>query len=180
MVAKARTSSGRNKLLHRFYEPLVLLFALDRVQGDHLYSESDRLPLDDITDKELRRRFLNSLSYICDYQKGGDTTTAIGAAVSPLCYHVASNKTPREKVKTFLEFIFSRLEQIYDMDYEGRINVENEILQSCVRFSEQRIRTYWRFVQLAMADCDETLRDESSRLSKFSWARQFGFADCSI
>lgn len=168
MVAKARTSSGRNKLLHRFYEPLVLLFALDRVQGDHLYSESDRLPLDDITDKELRRRFLNSLSYICDYEKGGDTTTAIGAAGSPLCYYVASNKTPPEKVKTFLESVFSQLEQIYDMDCEERISIEKKLLQSCTRFSERRIRTYWRFVQLAMADCSEALRDESSRFSKFS------------
>ena len=180
MVAKIGTSSGRNKLLHRFYEPLVLLFALDRVQGDHLYPESNRLPLDDITDKELRRRFLDSLSYICDYQKGGDTTTAIGAAASPFCYYVASNKTPQEKVKTFLESVFSQLEQIYDMDDIECINMEKELLESCARFSEQRIRTYWKFLQLSMAECSENLRDESSRLSKFSLAGQFGFANCSI
>jgi hypothetical protein len=163
-------SSGRNKLLHRFYEPLVLLFALDRVQGDHLYSDSKWLPLDDTTDKELRRRFLNSLSYICDYQKGGDTVTAIGAAASPLSYYVASNKTPGKEVKNFLESVFSQLEQIYDMDPEQRFNMENVVLESCVQFSEQRILTYWKFLEISMKECSDALQDESVVASKFSKA----------
>lgn len=168
------TSSGRNKLLHRFYEPLVLLFALDRVQGDHLYSDSKWRPLHDTTDKELRRRFLDSLSYICDYQKGGDTITAIGAAASPLSYFVAGNKTPREKVKDFLKSVFSQLEQVYDMDHEERIDMENVLLESCVRFSEQRIRTYWKFLELSMEECSDAVQDDLIVTSKFSKAGQLG------
>lgn len=169
------TSSGRNKLLHRFYEPLVLLFALDRVQGDHLYSDNNRLPLDDTPNKDLRRRFLDSLSYICDYQKGGDTITAIGAAASPLSYYVASNKTPQTKVKDFLESVFSQLAQVYGMDEEERIKMENVLLESCVRFSEQRIRTYWRFLELSMEECCDKRQDNSVVESKFPKAGQLSY-----
>lgn len=171
----AGTPSGRNKLLHRFYEPLVLLFALDRFQGDHLYSDNNRLALDDATEKELRRRFLNSLSYICDYQKGGDTVTAIGATANPLRYYIASNKAPQQKVKAFLELVFSQLEQIYNMSHGERIKMESVILKFCVEFSEQRIRTYWRFLQLSMKECAEALQDKLIIESEFPQAEQPDF-----
>ncbi|KEF61551.1 uncharacterized protein A1O9_03118 [Exophiala aquamarina CBS 119918] len=156
----AGISSKRNKLLHRFYEPLVLLYALDQFQGDQLYSDNNRPSLDDATEKELRRRYLNSLSYICDYKKGGDTVTAIGAAANPLRYYIASNKAPQRKVTDFLESVFSKLEQVYNMNGEERIQMESMLLKACVEFSEQRIRTYLRFLQLSMKECAKAVQDK--------------------
>jgi hypothetical protein len=119
-----------------------------------------------MTTKELRRRFLNSLSYICDYQKGGDTITAIGAATGP-GYYVAGNKTPQEKVRTFLKVIFSRLEQMYNVESGERLKMERELLELCASFSEERIQTYWRFLQLSMTECGDDAQDEATSASEF-------------
>jgi hypothetical protein len=119
-----------------------------------------------MTTKELRRRFLNSLSYICDYQKGGDTITAIGAAAGP-GYYVAGNKTPQEKVRTFLKLVFSRLEQMYNVESRERLKMERELLELCASFSEQRIQTYWRFLQVSMAECRDGPQDESTGAGEF-------------
>jgi len=173
MAPSPQRYSGRNKCLHRFYEPLVLLFALDPIQGDHLYLDCDRIPVDEATPKELRRRFLNSLSYICDYKKGGDTVTAIGAANSPLRYYVACNKTPKEEVKRFLEAVFSQLGQIYDMEPEERIKAESMILESCAKYSKPRIETYRRCLQGSLRECNTILQDNSMVVGKFLSAYRF-------
>ncbi|KIX09313.1 uncharacterized protein Z518_00392 [Rhinocladiella mackenziei CBS 650.93] len=156
-------NKGRMKLLHRFYEPLVLLYVLDKVQGDHFLPNSDRLPLNDAPPKELRRRFLSSLSYICDYKKGGDTITAIGAASNPLTYYVACNKGPKDRVKPFLESILTKLGLIFELDKEQRKKVANEILDICAEFSKKRIETYWDFLRGALMKCGEALQDDSAR-----------------
>lgn len=70
--------------LSRFYERLVLLYTLGSTRGEHSYAalsieqSISQLPLEDVW-----RRFLNELAYMCDYDKGGDTVTAIGLESSP-------------------------------------------------------------------------------------------------
>lgn len=158
----------RNKILHRFYEPLVLLYVLDQVQGDHLYPDTDRLPVNDLNRKELRRRFLNSLSYICDHEKGGDTMTAISVADGPLTYYIACNKTPKLRVKQFLKSILSQLSFMYDQQPGIQNEVETSILTACVAFSEKRIKTYWKFLQGGLEKSIASCQDEAVAESKFS------------
>lgn len=162
--------NNRNKLLHRFYEPLVLLFVLDRVQGDHLHEIGDGLPLDDTTPKQLRRRFLKSLSYVCDYKKGGDSLTAINVSSCPVTYHVAGNKTPSYEVEDFLQSILTQLGLFYDMNTPERITAESELLAQCVKFSEKRIKTYLRFLNGLLEKCRQTMENDPNYDREFSWA----------
>ena len=149
--------SDRNKLLHRFYEPLVLLHVLDNIQGDHIARAGSENPsLDGIPQNELRRRFLDSLSYICDSEKGGDTITAIAAAMPPLTYYVACNKTPKANVISFLRSTLKQLGSVYGPDGRLCLEVENKVLEDCVTFSQKRIKTYWKFLKCSLKKCRDS------------------------
>src|SRR5277367_545111 len=139
MDISSRAQEGKRKtLFHRFYEPLVLLYVLDRTQGDHISRQDpERLPSGDISLQELQRRFLDALSYVCDFDKGGDTTTAIAAAPAPLTYYVASNEDPVEETVPFLRSLLMRLGGLYNLDPQRLSESENSILKYCVNFSEK-------------------------------------------
>ena len=148
----------RNKVLHRFYEPLVLLHVLSRVQGDHLPRQrEDSSPPDHASRTELRRRFLESLAYVCDYEKGGDTIIAIFVTSTPLTYHIASNK-PLPETNRVVPFLESLLEQLRAVKHSSA-QEERQILEYCVAFSERRISTYWRFLQSSLRICREVTSD---------------------
>jgi hypothetical protein len=148
-----------NKLLHRFYEPLVLLYVLDPTQGDHVREEANRLPLDITSSKELRRRLVSALAYICDFEKGGDSFTAIFVTQSPLTYYIACNKGPRSKTLSFLQMTLDRLEKVYDMDEKQRAKARGKILAECVKFSNKRLKAYWSFLRNVQVRCEEILKD---------------------
>ncbi|KAJ9500067.1 hypothetical protein H2202_004458 [Exophiala xenobiotica] len=148
-----------NKLLHRFYEPLVLLYVLDPTQGDHVREEANRLPLDITSSKELRRRLVSALAYICDFEKGGDSFTAIFVTQGPLTYYIACNKGPRSKTLSFLRKILDHLEKVYDMNEKQRAKARGKILAECVKFSNKRLKAYWSFLRNVLVRCEETLKD---------------------
>ena len=87
-----------NRLLSRFYEPLVLLRTLGQTRGQHssLSSSSG-------TETSARRQFLNDLAFICDYEKGGDTVTAIAVQHLPehAVFWLAANTNHAVKVLKF-------------------------------------------------------------------------------
>jgi hypothetical protein len=163
----------RKRLLHRFFEPLVLLYVLDRTQGAHLARPtSERLPLDELTVQELRRCFLDSLSYLCDFEKGGDTVTAIAVGSVPLKYYVSCNKTPKKDVKVFLRPLFTRLASVYERDSQQRTELEDEILEYCVGWSGERLSTYWKSLQASFEKCPSNSSDGSLDSSKCMISQQ--------
>jgi hypothetical protein len=153
--SQKRPQNNRNKLLHRFYEPLVLLHVLDSIQGDHVPRQrEDSQPPDHTSRTELRRRFLESLAYVCDYDKGGDTVTAIFVSSAPLTYHVASNKSLKEtnKVVPFLDSLLKKLRTLR----ASTLGDERRILEKCVAFSGKRVMEYWRSLQKSLMKCINT------------------------
>ena len=163
MDTSPRAQDGkRKKLLHRFYEPLVLLYVLDRTQGDHISRQDlERLPSGEISLEELQRRLLDSLSYVCDFDKGGDTITAIAAASAPLTYYVATNNNSVEKVVPFLRSLLAQLGELYDFDPQRLSESESSILEYCVDFGEKRVKTYWRLLRESLKKCRKDLLEAS-------------------
>ena len=148
----------RNKVLHRFYEPLVLLHVLDRIQGDHVPRQRENsAPPEHASRTELRRRFLESLAYVCDYEKGGDTMTAIFVSSAPLTYHIASNKFLPE-TNEVVPFLDSVLKQLRATTH-STARTERYILEKCVAFSNKRISKYWRSLQNSLKMCRKATSD---------------------
>ena len=149
-------STGRNKLFHRFYEPLVLLYVLDPTQGSHRPRSGADEALGDLSSQELRRRLMGVLAYLCDSDKGGSTFTAIGVTSEPLTYHIASNKTPKPVIVQYLNTMFWSLTCLYEADDEQRNLHEHQIVQRTAQFCESRLKKYKGLLRIAFARYRET------------------------
>lgn len=125
-----------HKILSRFYEPLVLLRLLGQSRGNH-----QPKPHDVNAVQAVRRDFLRNLSYICDFEKGGDTCTAIGLADLGACYrlYVASDKG-QAKIAEFLKDVLGLLRDLNEVPGSELPQKEAEFVKFCVDFAERRIR----------------------------------------
>lgn len=135
-----------DKLLRRFYEPLILLSVLEPTRG--------ALRPDLITDRGLQgraklwRNFLDQLCFLCDAQKGGDTVTAIGAqrTVEHTVFWLGSNSGARNDAKRHVEWILSQLARLYELDRDETSEFEDKLIAECVKFSSCRVKTYIKFL----------------------------------
>ncbi|KAI9669193.1 MAG: hypothetical protein M1817_004735 [Caeruleum heppii] len=141
---------GEEKLLRRFYEPLVLLSVLDSVRGPQLGREPLVLPgPDTLGTAELSREFVNQVAYICDFKTGGDTVTACALESTPatVIIWLAANRAIGAKVIDFLRHILENLRGMSDASVERRQVSEQSLFSNIVRFGIQRAKTYQRFLR---------------------------------
>lgn len=151
-LGKPRLGS-HNRLLSRFYGPLVLLHVLGQTRGCHTNALSTGDPL--LETCRLRRQFLNDLSYVCDYDKGGDTVTSIAIEARPqgFVYWLASNKHPDKKVTDFLSNCLKDLRRISRSSVEEIQPLRHELVTQCIQFSTKRIKKYWSCLRPLLQRC---------------------------
>jgi hypothetical protein len=167
------------KLSRRFYEALVLLAVLgqnrgDRIDEESFESEDDPSGLDI---KQLRRSFIRHLAYLCDYDKGGDQTTAIALEQTPqgITYWFASNKCPgpasgtKDKAKVFLEDV---LESAAGVQGSGVSEVESDLFEKSILFSSRRIAFYSQClrtdIEFVLEDLDKLHLDHGKQFEQGS------------
>ena len=149
------------KLLHRFYEPLVLLYVLDPTRGAHLTRPtSEWSGSTELGARELRRTFLDKLSYVCDYETGGLTVTAIALQKRPdkIIFTVAANKNIRPRALEFLRSTLSLLKACSALTVHECSRLQEELVLKCIELSESRLRTYWRFLRKPLQGCIRALK----------------------
>jgi len=131
-----------NRLLRRFYEPLVLLRVLDPTRGAQKCPPISDPSSDDMS--ELWHKFLDHLSWVCDYKKGGVTVSAIAAQSTPAgpIFWLAANKNPARKVILHLEWVLVRLESAHDASSQKLEELGREITHQCIEFSRNRVKEY--------------------------------------
>jgi len=160
----------RERQLSRFYEPLVLLYTLGSTRGEHTTAALSpdenicELPL-----KELRRRFLNELAYVCDYNKGGDTATAIGLESTPERYvfWVGTNTSPQKRVVPFLEVLLAKLRGISNAATSKVQEEADNITIECIKFGTPRINKYRHLLNPLLKRCQGNLAKSQSEESTF-------------
>ncbi|OTB13680.1 hypothetical protein K445DRAFT_34222, partial [Daldinia sp. EC12] len=158
------------KLLHRFYEPLILSRVLGQTRGKHTSA-----PQDDERHSS-RRRLLSNLAYLCDYDKGGDMTSSVALEDNDQChvFWVASN-TPRAGNKN-LEFLELSLKKIHRIittpGKEQRSDLEDEFTHACINFAKHRVKKEAKLLSNAIRDCQRDIdRDAYPQLA--TWLKQF-------
>lgn len=146
------TRTGR--LLHRFYEPLILLRVLDPTRGKQNYHS----PADQGSDNSHHfwGKFLDHLSWMCDYKQGGATVSAIAAEKTNdgPTFWLAAPKNSRSKVQPHLEWILNQLDNLPAKNQE---RVEQEILTCCIEFSRSKVKNYSRSLCTRIRRCTEIL-----------------------
>ena len=160
----------RERQLSRFYEPLVLLYTLGSTRGEHTAAALSpdenicELPL-----KELRRRFLSELAYVCDYDKGGDTATAIGLESTPQRYvfWVGANTNPQKRIVPFLETLLAKLRDISTAATSKAPEEADNIAIECIKFGTPRINKYRQHLNPLLRRCQGNLAKSLSEESRF-------------
>lgn len=155
------------RLIHRFYEALILLNILGKTRGLR-----DVHPGEAFTLEERRRRLLRNLSYLCDYNKGGDTTTAIALEEQRdrFSFWVASNSSDaNDTTIEFLEQILEESKIIIHLPVDQRVHSESGFTRTCIRFAQPRVHKEAKWLTREIRNCErhldlnDNLEGESSK-----------------
>ncbi|RGP73012.1 hypothetical protein FSPOR_2388 [Fusarium sporotrichioides] len=176
-VGKPRLDK-HGKILSRLFENLALFYILKRVDGPHAVTVHVPATLQD-----ARRRFLKNLSYICDYRKGGDTTTSIAleGKQKRAVFWIASNSTPNDKVIAFLTEV---LELLRKEPKETETETEQKALKYrlariCADFAAPRLKKECKLLHRAARHCEEYLKSDANIIKQpgsdalLEWLSQF-------
>ncbi|KAK1998018.1 hypothetical protein LX36DRAFT_749342 [Colletotrichum falcatum] len=159
------------RLLFRLYEVLVLLSILRPVSGSHLVTR-----LGNYTLQDARRRFLRNLCFLCDYQKGGDSTTAMAVEEREDCYvfWVSSNEGPGEEVTRHLGDVLCHVQRFVNRS-EDRAASEGALMAICTTFASPRITQLTRILRNASIKCRVCLEgaQEEHNEDVVNWLRRF-------
>ncbi|KAI1378159.1 hypothetical protein F4677DRAFT_36696 [Hypoxylon crocopeplum] len=172
-AAKPPRTDKYLKLLHRFYEPLILLRVLGQTRGPHISSPQDASPT-----QAARRRLLRNLSYLCDYEKGGTTTSAIGLEETDQCFifWIASNEArTRQKIVAFLRNMLREIRRINQSENDQNDHSKTEFIHTCIGFARSRVKKEIKLLSRSMKECEQHLDKDKieidSRLA--TWLSKF-------
>ncbi|RFU25554.1 hypothetical protein B7463_g10776, partial [Scytalidium lignicola] len=108
-----------------------------------------------------RRRFIRNLSFICDFDKGGETCTAIGLENDSDCYRfwVAANTNVEHKTVPFLKIVLERLSASDPREQESK---EEALTRFTIQFASKRIVGEVNLLLKAIADCRDRINQQRS------------------
>lgn len=141
------------RLLHRFYEPLVLLRILEPTRLGHtVLSKSDNLT-------RRRRECLDHLSSVVDYEPGGETVAAIAMEATPtgVKYWLSTNERSMNKSSSHLAWILCELGPAHSFSAEQLAALELKITKHCITFSRKKLRNYNRRMNVFLKRVQELL-----------------------
>ncbi|KAK2054932.1 hypothetical protein LY76DRAFT_579087 [Colletotrichum caudatum] len=165
------------RLLFRLYEALVLLSILRPVNGSHLVTQ-----LSNYTIQDARRRFLRNLCFLCDYRKGGCSTTSMAVEECQDCYvfWVSSNEGPSDEVTRHLGDVLAHVQR-FSSGIEDRATSEEALMSMCTAFASSRIKHLNRILRNAAMKCRISLEgdQEVQNHGVMNWLRRFENLDFS-
>lgn len=160
MPLQSMIPQAKGRLLKRFYEPLVLLHFLDPNYGEPIASSNLIQEESGDSQQALRRNFLKYLAYVCDYDTGGETVTALALEQAPknIVYWLAANRDPRNKVIEFLRKILSDLRDLpRELTSHERRDKQQKFEETCVEFAIKRVKGYISRLQTQVGLCLKSL-----------------------
>ncbi|TDZ53693.1 UPF0676 protein [Colletotrichum trifolii] len=136
------------------------------------YSENDR-----------RRRFLTNLAFICDYTKGGGSTTAVAVEERDDCYvfWVASNEGASNETRQFLEGVLNGLRDVANKSEQQALPTNEALMAKCVAFASKRLKKETKLLCNAAMACSTYLKDfESSHSELSAWLESLKDLDSAV
>jgi hypothetical protein len=142
-----------SRVIHKFYEPLVLLKALNLELQDaaSYYSVSENEACH--SDEQVFQAFVNKLAFVCDSVKGrqGSTITSIVILQEhesdPIDFWFASNlRTSQELEQTasFMRLLLQGIGQTMGSQSTTTHAPQRGLLRDVLRFNIRRIKVYVR------------------------------------
>ncbi|ROW04141.1 hypothetical protein VSDG_00958 [Cytospora chrysosperma] len=147
----------KSKLRNRFYEPIVLLLALNEAWKHNLAPKV----LDQTSDvtaqttEQLFRDFMNMLAQICDNKPKGTTVTAAVAIQynDRVQYRFASNERSEKELEQLKNFVEDILNSLGAWTRATNDRVRASILRKIVSFNRLRLQAYVRAIYTQSQEC---------------------------
>ncbi|KAM5521556.1 hypothetical protein FOXYSP1_15447 [Fusarium oxysporum f. sp. phaseoli] len=142
------------RILSRLFEFLALFHILKRANGPH--TAVSRPPTDL---QSARRRFLSSLCFFCDYQRGGKTTTSIAleSRDNGVVFWIASNVSPNDSVVAFLSTVLEDLRREPNSTETERETLIAILTVRSIQFAASRLRKERGMLNRATRFCESYL-----------------------
>lgn len=137
-------------LLRRLFEILILSDIVKKVHESHSIASHDYSSITGV-----RRRFLKNLAFICDYDKGGPSTSTVAVEERVDCcvVWISSNEGAGPSVVSFLESVLSHLRNISSSSEETKLEQEAALAKKCSSFASKRIWKEWKFLTRLAKKC---------------------------
>ncbi|KAK4211363.1 hypothetical protein QBC37DRAFT_446383 [Rhypophila decipiens] len=178
-----------SKVLHKFYEPVILLVSLmDAVSSNpsiasisEATGSSNRdTGTSDIQPIQVFKAFVNKLSHVCSSSKGPKTVTSFiilrdrpspGYENGRVHYWFAANEQTTEKLADTQAYVQKLLKKVCraplgSHDQEGCDAARKDIHRDVLVFNRRRITTYLGMIQDQTAKCLERLAAEENDHSR--------------
>jgi hypothetical protein len=193
MMPRAMHSQSADALETTVYRPtkselefstkLMLYAVLEPYRGVH----GEREMAEDFGDPslrsmvELRHDFLDKLSYLCDIEKNGSTTSAaaLQQILGGVNLWIAANEGIKDKVFDFVEWVVCELKEVTKANHG---DVERAILQKAVALAWQRMSFYRQRMLILVEQCRQVLKPVAAADSggeSCPWAEQAGLTTLS-
>ncbi|KAF5641109.1 hypothetical protein F52700_3444 [Fusarium sp. NRRL 52700] len=152
-----------DKILSRLFENFALFHILKGIDGPHMVTADAP---NDV--RGIRRRFLKNLCFICDYRKGGDTTTSIAleSHTNEVILWVAANFTPHNKVILFLNDILQQLQRDPKGTEEEQERLREKLTKECIEFAAPRLKKECKLLSRAAGHCEKYLKEDATAVQE--------------
>lgn len=160
--------------IHKFYEPAVLLNALNFTEREAAPRGDFDATIDTTDPKQLFQAFVYKLGHVCDSVKG-----EYGATITSFCvlkdeerddaahYWFASNQRTHEELETTAQYMRELLGKVGDPD-EDLASLKRELLSDVLWFNRPRLEYYFD----QMSDMATKCRDscQSTKEDEGEWS----------
>jgi hypothetical protein len=159
------------KLANRFYEPMVLLLALNQA-----YSHNRKPRTQDWTPEVPQsaehdfHRFVDKLAQLCHNERGGGSITAFVVLKLPshIQYQFASNQRKEDDLIRVRGYIDSILRILGEASTDTLMGMVSPILRKCLVFNRPRVQQiYVKKLEIETANCITDCQRKNSEDCKF-------------
>lgn len=143
-----------SRILHKFYEPIMLLEALKEPVGEPVSAPSQSMRVDAEDPRQLYQAFVYKLAHVCDRERGGKTVTSVmildtsnvSTDETQFTYVFGVNQAEPQQVQQTAEFLQTILHKVGNAppksEAQARNAAERELRQIVWRFNRPRVRFY--------------------------------------
>lgn len=155
---------------HKFYEPIMLLASLIEASKKTATRGPPEPKIDLANDEQIFQAFVNKLSHICDYEKGGETVTAFGflhgGNDEPVRCFFAANNQEWTKLQATAAYVRELLRKASQVTANTVDQIRRDLLYDVIRFNRPRVTSYLRALEEQVATCIEVCQRKANDESK--------------
>ncbi|KAF4345230.1 hypothetical protein FBEOM_732 [Fusarium beomiforme] len=113
-----------------------------------------------------RRNFWKNLCFLCDFRKGGDTTTAtaLESQQNDAVFWIAANATPGDEAIACLADTLDKLSKEPKETEEEQNKLRESMTKKCIDFADPRLKKECKLLSRAAIYCEEYLTEDATAI----------------